>query len=292
MTRLLSLIGRLRRRTEALPTGQRRLLAGPLAIVGLGVIAFSTLSITGTVHGAAQPSTNPADIAAGQQLYTAHCQSCHGINGVGGVNGAPELIDAGAAAADFYLTTGRMPLNNPSDQPIRHRPYFDPHQIFLIVSYVNALPEINGATKHGPGIPTILPECPTSEQNDNHPPGCVTLAEGQINYLLDCSQCHHANQAGGMLSKGYVVPGMRNSTPTQVAEAARVGPKPMPVFGPGQLSEAQLSAIANYVDFLNHNSQHGGLSISRWGPVAEGFVGILLGLIIILIFVRLIGTRG
>jgi ubiquinol-cytochrome c reductase cytochrome c subunit len=269
------------------------MLAGPLAVIGLGVMAFSALTVTGTVHGQLVPSTNPIDIAAGQQLYTTHCQSCHGIDGVGGVNGAPELIDAGAAAADFYLSTGRMPLNNPADQPIRHRPYFDPHQIFLLVSYINALPEINGTDVHGPGIPTILPECPASEQTaTDHPAGCVTLAEGQINYLLDCSQCHHANAAGGMLSKGYVVPGLRNSTPTQVAEAARVGPLPMPKFGPGQLSDSQLSAIANYVDHLNHSSQHGGLSISRWGPVAEGFVGIMIGLVLILVFVRLIGTRG
>lgn len=276
-----------------MPKGQRRMLAGPLAVVGLGIMAFSALSVTGTVHGALVPSTNQADIAAGQQLYTEHCQSCHGVNGQGGINGAPELIDAGAAAADFYLSTGRMPLNNPADQPIRHAPFFNEHQIFLLVSYINALPKINGLTNvHGQGIPDILPECPASEQNNNHPANCVTLAEGQINYLLNCSQCHHANAAGGMLSKGYVVPGLRNATPLQVAEAARVGPKPMPVFGVNQVNGAQLSAIANYVNYLNHNGQHGGLSISRWGPVAEGFVGIMIGLVLILLFVRWIGTRG
>ncbi len=292
MTGLRSLLGRLRRRAVALPTRQRRMLAGPLAVVGLGIISFSVLSVTGTQPGGIQPSTNPADIAAGQQLYTAHCQSCHGVNGGGGVNGAPELIDAGAAAADFYLSTGRMPLNNPAEQPERHRPYFNNHDIFLLVSYINALPKINGVDQHGPGIPKLLPACPPDQQNPDHPPGCVTYSEGQQAYLLNCAQCHHANGAGGMLSKGYVVPGLRTADATQLTEAPRVGPKPMPVFGPNQLSDAQLSAIAHYMDHIKDNGQRGGLRISDWGPVAEGFVGILIGLVIILVFVRLIGTRS
>ena len=60
-------------------------------------------------------STNPADILAGQQLFQAHCQSCHGYQGGGG-RPVPALVSVGAAAADFYLTTGRMPLNNPGNQ--------------------------------------------------------------------------------------------------------------------------------------------------------------------------------
>jgi ubiquinol-cytochrome c reductase cytochrome c subunit len=95
-----------------------------------------------------------------------------------------------------------------------------------------------------------------------------------------------------MLSKGYIVPSLRNANLTQVAEAVRVGPKPMPVFGPNQLNEEQMSAIANYVQFLRNPGHHGGLGISRFGPVAEGFVGIVAGLGILLIVTRLIGTRG
>ena len=66
-------------------------------------------------------------------------------------------------------------------------------------------------------------------------------------FLLNCAQCHAASGAGGMLSHGYVVPSVRGSYPTQVAEAVRVGPRPMPTFGPGQLTNQQVSAIADYV---------------------------------------------
>ena len=107
----------------------RRWLAGPLALIALAVILGSVFFLTtGTARGQNDlVSTNPVDILAGQQLFEAHCQSCHGYQG-GGATG-PALVSVGAAAADFYLTTGRMPLNNPGNQASRHRPFFDPQQI-------------------------------------------------------------------------------------------------------------------------------------------------------------------
>ena len=160
-------------------------------------------------------STNPADIAAGQQLFEAHCQSCHGYQG-GGATG-PPLVSVGAAAADFYLTTGRMPLNNPGNEPLRHRPYFDPTQIRQLVAYVNALPEITGTNQFGPTIPTVDPLCPTTAPDPN--PGCVTLSQGQQAFALNCAQCHQAAGSGGMLSKGNVIPTLHNANITQVGRS-------------------------------------------------------------------------
>jgi ubiquinol-cytochrome c reductase cytochrome c subunit len=181
-----------------------------------------------------------------------------------------------------------MPLNNPSDSPLRHRPFFNKQQIAQLVAYVNALPAINGVNRSGPGIPNIQPLCPTATPQ----PGCVTLSQGQSAYALDCASCHQAAAAGNMLSKGNLIPSLHNSSALQVAEAVRVGPKPMPVFGTNQLSEAQVSAIAHYVEFLHKRGNPGGLPISHFGPVAEGFVGILIGLGALLIATRLMGTRS
>jgi ubiquinol-cytochrome c reductase cytochrome c subunit len=271
----------------------RRILAGPLALIALAVIAGSVFFMAGSsAHGQSSlVSTNPVDIAAGQQLFEAHCQSCHGASGEGGQTSAPPLVNVGAAAADFYLTTGRMPLNNPSNQPLRHRPYFDDTQIRQLVAYVNALPQITGTNQYGPTIPTVGPMCATPTPDPNNP-GCVTLSQGQRAYALNCAQCHHASGAGGILSKGNVVPSLHNANLTQVAEAIRVGPKPMPVFGTNQLSDSDMSAIAHYVQFLHHPSDPGGLGISHFGPVAEGFVGVIFGFGILLFAVRMIGTRG
>jgi ubiquinol-cytochrome c reductase cytochrome c subunit len=279
-------------RVRGLSAARRRLLAGPLAVIGVGMLAFSTLVVTGgTSYGA--PVASDAVVgnaSAGQPLFIEHCQACHGTKGQGGVNGAPALIDVGSAAVDFYLSTGRMPLNNPNDEALRHHAFFNDQQIADIVAYVN---QLSGGDKNP--IPTILPLCPSAQQNDgidNAKATCVTLSQGQQNYLLDCAQCHQANASGGMLSKGDIVPSLRDANVTQVAEALRIGPMPMPIFGPKQLDEQQMSAIAQYVQYLHGASHHGGLAIARFGPVAEGFVGIVIGLVALLIFTRLIGTRG
>jgi ubiquinol-cytochrome c reductase cytochrome c subunit len=272
----------------------RRLLAGPLALMALAVVAGSVFFLTGSsAHGQSNlVSTDPADINAGQQLYQAHCQSCHGYEGQGGqVAGAPPLVSVGAAAADFYLTTGRMPLNNPGNQPLRHHPFFTATQISQLVAYVNALPVITGTNQTGPTIPTVAPLCATATPDPNNP-GCVTLSQGQLGFAVNCAQCHQASGSGGVLSKGNVVPTLRDASLTQVAEAMRVGPLPMPVFGTNQVSDQQMSAIARYVQYLHHPASPGGLGISYFGPVAEGFVGVVLGFAILWFAVRMIGTRG
>jgi len=223
------------------------------------------------------------------------------VAGNGGSNGSPELIDVGAAAADFYLSTGRMPLNNPHDEALRHRPYFDAQQIRQLVAYINALPVINGTGKPGPTISTIAPLCPPSQASSGPPPGaaapesppsCVTLSEGQALYSLNCAQCHHSATSGGILSKGNIVPSLTDANAVQLAEAVRVGPKPMPIFGTNQLSDQQVSAIAQYVQFLKSHGNQGGLGLGHFGPVTEGFIGIVIGLGLLLFASRMIGNRG
>ncbi len=263
---------------------RRRLLAGPTAVVGLSVVAFSVLLWASGAPAQTQAASAPpaVDIAVGEALYNAHCESCHGAGGVGGV--APQLVQVGAAAADFYLSTGRMPLDSVHDQPTPHTPYFSKAQIADIVAYINALGVEHGTP--GPGIPSVTPACAEATA------GCPTLSQGQQLYLMNCAQCHDASGSGGELSHGYVVPSLRSATPTQVAEAARVGPRPMPSFGPGQLSNEQLSAIADYVHYLSTTPDPGGLGIAHFGPVPEGFVGVIFGLGVLLVAARLIGNRG
>lgn len=270
---------------------RKRLFAGPLALMALAVIAGSIFFMTGGAAHGQSPlvSTSEVDIANGQALYQEHCQSCHGYEGKGGETGAPALVSVGAAAADFYLTTGRMPLNDPSEQPVRHHPYFNATQIRQLVAYVNALPMITG-NPAGPTIPTILPLC--TKGQDPTKGSCVTLSQGSQAFAINCAQCHQAAGSGAVLSKGYVVPSLHNANITQVGEAIRVGPQPMPVFSEAEMSNQQMSAIAHYVQYLHKPANPGGLGISHFGPVAEGFVGIIFGFGILLFAARMIGTRG
>ncbi len=181
-----------------------------------------------------------------------------------------------------------MPLNNPGNQAIPHRPFFDPQQIRELVAYVNALPIITHTYVFGPTIPTVEPLCPTITPQA----GCVTLSQGEQGFSLNCAQCHQAAGAGGMLSKGNVIPSLHIANLTQVAEAIRVGPQPMPVFSPAQMSNQEMSAISHYVQYLHAPSNPGGLGISHFGPVAEGFVGVVFGFGILWFAVRMIGNRG
>jgi ubiquinol-cytochrome c reductase cytochrome c subunit len=66
----------------------------------------------------------------------------------------------------------------------------------------------------------------------------------------------------------------------------------MPTFGPGLLDQQQMSAVAQYVQYLHKPTSPGGLGISHFGPVAEGFVGVILGFGVVWFGVRMIGTRG
>jgi len=95
-----------------------------------------------------------------------------------------------------------------------------------------------------------------------------------------------------MLSKGNIVPSLHNASITQVLEAIRIGPKPMPIFGNNQLSDRQASAIAQYVQSLHYPANPGGLGIGHFGPIGEGFVGIIVGLGVLLVASRLMGNRG
>lgn len=271
---------------------RRRLLAGPVAVLAIGLVSFGFFAGSSGTSSATQPivTQQKSVLEEGQYLFDEHCSSCHGAAGVGSTR-APSLIHAGAAAADFYLITGRMPLNAAGQQAMQHTPLFTTNEIEALVSYVADLPRIH-STFPGPAIPSILPLCSASTTAAAANPNCVTLSYGQQTYALNCAQCHQIGGAGGILANGMIVPSLKSAPPLVVAEAMRVGPQPMPRFGTGQLDEKQLSAVVHYVQYLHSPENRGGLPISGFGPVAEGFVGILLGFGLLLFVARMIGTRG
>ena len=135
------------------------------------------------------------DVHGGAALYAANCASCHGPagrgvatphTGAGGVPGqGPPLRHVGALAADFYLRTGYMPLEDPHQQPSRSRVLFPEGDIRAIVGYVASL-------GNGPPIP--------------HPqPQRGSVASGQKLFVDHCAGCHQVLAAGGYVT-GAVIP--------------------------------------------------------------------------------------
>ena len=242
-------------RHHLLPTVRR--LAGPLLVLAAAAALFLILgSRTATRRpGPAQPDRYRRRRSTfGRQLFLVHCSSCHGFDAEGCAGHRPLGRSTPARpSADFYLRTGRMPLANYQDQPIRHRPAFPDNQIRALVAYV-------GSLDGGPAIPVLPPQ--------------TDLSQGFQLFSINCAQCHNDAGAGGALGYGDIVPSLGHATSLDAAEAMRIGPSPMPVFGPDTLSDQQVADIAAYVQYLHHPRDRGGLGLGHLGPIPEGFVGL------------------
>jgi ubiquinol-cytochrome c reductase cytochrome c subunit len=248
------------RATSRGTTGARRAAAG-LAALGAALLAAGVVWAVSpappdprtATAGNGDATADQTVVEAGRGLFTANCAACHGTAGQGG-NGGPSLIGVGAAAADFYLRTGRMPLSAPGEQPVRQDPKFNEAEIQALVAYVASL---------GPG-----PDIPQVSDNGN-------LQNGWALFQANCAACHNATGAGNAIGGGYVAANLGNADPTTVAEATIIGPGAMPRFA---FDEASLTDIATYVKFLRDAPTPGGAAIGQVGPVAEGFVAVAVGL--------------
>lgn len=237
------------------------------ATAGLAMVGPSAWAVA---QVQAPPPTRLSDVDAGAELFQVSCSSCHGLDGLGTGQG-PSLAGVGAAAADFQLSTGRMPADRRSGQFARKKPAYSDLEIRRLVAYVASL-------GRGPTIPRI-------------DPAAGDLAEGYELYANNCASCHSSAGAGGALGHAVYAPSLGRATPLQVAEAVRTGPGAMPVFGPQTFTDSQLGSIVRYVQYLRHPDDRGGLGLGHLGPIPEGFVAWVVGLGLMVVIIRWIGTR-
>jgi len=205
-------------------------------------------------------------IDAGRQLFAQQCSSCHGneANGVGPEGEAtigPNLQGVGAATVDFWVSSGRMPAADVKAVEAERRPSrLTSLQALELAAWVNSL---------YPAVPAV----PFS-----HLAG-ANQSVGADLFSLNCAACHTITGSGDALAYGTNAPTLENRSITaqQVAEAIRTGPANMPRFS-GNLTDAQVRDIVSYVTGrLQHPTNPGGFSLGGVGPVAEGFVALLIG---------------
>jgi ubiquinol-cytochrome c reductase cytochrome c subunit len=214
-------------------------------------------------------------IAPGQALFSANCSSCHGAEADGKLGVAPNLQGLGAGTVDFWVSTGRMPLANTSVQAIRKPPRFSRIQTLEIAAWVQSLT---------PGEGTQIPIVHTTTAD---------LENGNTLFTLNCAACHTISGAGDALAEGAYAPSLHLASPTQVVEAIRSGPGNMPHFGPGNITNTEARDIAAYVTVvLQHPDNAGGAGLGGIGPVGEGFVGLLIGVGILMLVCFWIGDRS
>jgi ubiquinol-cytochrome c reductase cytochrome c subunit len=211
-----------------------------------------------------------ANVTQGKSLYAANCSRCHGSRGQGLRDQGPSLKEAGALGADFYVRTGYMPLDDPHAQPWRTRVLFSEQEIRSLVAYV-------ASVGHGPAIP--------SPQWQG-----ASLPAGKKLFTDRCAGCHQIAIAGGVLP-GARIPPLNQATPSQIAEAVRIGPYLMPKFSTKAISPTQLNDIVAYVQYAKHPDDRGGWAIGHLGPWPEGMVTWLLAASVLVATCLLIGRR-
>ncbi|MEV0324092.1 c-type cytochrome [Streptomyces sp. NPDC050658] len=239
----------------------------PLAAV---VVLLLALAATGGLYAAFAPADKAqADDTAqslaideGKKLYAVGCSSCHGTGGQGSSDG-PSLVGVGAAAVDFQVSTGRMPLQQPGAQAPKKKAIYNQAEIDQLAAYIASL----GA---GPSVPT----------EKQYSPDGADIAKGGELFRTNCAQCHNFTGEGGALTKGKFAPSLEDVSPKHIYEAMQTGPQNMPSFPDTTMPEKNKKDIIAYLDAVNGDKTEspGGLKLGGLGPVSEGLFGWIFGL--------------
>lgn len=246
------------------------------------LVVLLGLLVTGVAYAALMPGTADAststasadDIDQGKKLFLANCSTCHGVDAQGRDN-APSLIGVGAAAVDFQVGTGRMPLaaSGPQAQaaPVR----MTDEQTAQLAAYVASL----GA---GPAIPSA----------DEIDPEGGDASTGAMIFRTNCAMCHNSAGAGGALTRGKFAPNLNNVSYQHIYEAMLTGPQSMPVFADTTITPEQKQDVIAYLATIRETPNVGGLSLGRLGPVSEGLVAWVVGLTVLIGFAVWLGAKS
>lgn len=240
-------------------TGRRHPLA-TVALLTIGLLAtggayalFTTSATAGTSAAA------DTEIAEGGKLFAANCATCHGM-ALQGTSQGPTLIGVGAAAVDFQVSTGRMPLAATGPQGEVKPPQFTTEQIAQLAAYV-------ASRGPGPGIP-----------DERYLQGDGDAAVGAELFRVNCAMCHNVAGAGGALTQGKYAPPLGGVEAVHVYEAMITGPQNMPVFNDNNISPEDKANIITYLKFLDTEPSVGGFGLGNLGPVSEGLFIWIFGL--------------
>ncbi len=243
------------------------------------VVMLLGLLVTGGAYAVLAPAQASDEAAAqstvddGRALFLIGCASCHGKNGEGistqdGTQYGPPLAGVGAAAVDFQVGTGRMPLARPGVQaPVKDVTYTD-SEIEALAAFVASLGAGPAIPEQGAYDPLSIPD---DELNES-------IVRGGQFFRTNCTACHNFAGAGGALSAGKYAPSLDGVTPEHIYEALITGPQQMPVFSDGVLKPDEKRDIIAYLMSVEESPNYGGSNLGSIGPVSEGLAGWLIGI--------------
>ena len=260
----------------------------PLA--GLLVVLFA-LAAVGGLYSALAPEAASADneqtevVEEGRELFLEGCASCHGMSGEGvaaegDTNYGPSLVGVGAAAVDFQVATGRMPMAKPASQAPQKPVIYTPEEISALAAFVASL---------GPG-----PAIPDEEYTDLEGVTEEGIAEGGEFFRTNCTACHNSVGAGGALRDGRWAPSLENVDPVHMYEAMLTGPQQMPVFSDEVLTPQDKENVMAYIREIQEEPS-AGITGGGLGPVVEGMIGWFVGigsLVVVCVWIAAHGVRS
>ncbi len=266
----------MRRLTARLSASRRSRYAAPvvllLALMATGVV-FSVVDSQIKPAQARESSYDQDTVAAGRALFLVGCSSCHGINGEGvttkqGGQYGPSLVGVGAAAVDFQVGTGRMPMAAPGAQaPVKPKVY-KPEEVEQLAAYVASL---------GPG-PAIPDSEKYSTEGLSEDERAEAVVRGGEFFRTNCTACHNFAASGGALPGGKYAPSLIGVEPVHIYEALITGPQQMPVFSDEVLTPEQKRDVIAYIEQIDTTPRYGGFSMGSLGPVSEGMFAWIAGI--------------
>nr|WP_235958512.1 c-type cytochrome [Nocardioides acrostichi] len=257
---------------------RRRPIAGALLLL-LGLLTAGALYTAVLSPANAAKTQSDTELAEqGRKLFLVGCSTCHGTNGEGvttlrGNQLGPSLVGVGAAAVDFQVGTGRMPMAQAGAQAPSKPEAYDQDEIDALAAYVASL---------GPG-PAVPNSSDYSLDNMTDEAQEAAIVRGGQIFLTNCTACHNFEGSGGAMPEGGSAPKIRGVEPKYIYEALLTGPSNMPSFSNGNLTPEEKRDVIAYLGSLNDSADYGGFGMGGLGPVAEGLIawvggiGILVG---------------
>ncbi|NLT26139.1 MAG: c-type cytochrome [Microbacteriaceae bacterium] len=243
-----------RKRGRRNPLATAALLGIGLLLTGGAYAAVDTVTATAAEETVEVDMESTATIEKGEALFNANCATCHGFDAVGTENG-PSLIGVGAAAVDFQVGTGRMPMQMHGPQARLKPVQFTQEQTLEMAAYVASLAP-------GPAIPDREFLTNTADAD---------LVRGAELFRINCAMCHNVAAAGGALTEGKFAPQLQTVDPVHLYEAMATGPQNMPVFSDTNLTPEDKRDIIASIEWMTDNTAMvGGYNLGSVGPVAEG----------------------
>jgi ubiquinol-cytochrome c reductase cytochrome c subunit len=262
----------LKRSAGRLSRHRRRPLAG-LVLLVLGLLLTGGLYTAFAPAQADTASSDTAVVEEGRQLFLVGCAYCHGQNGEGnltvnGKNLGPPLAGVGAAAVDFQVGTGRMPLSQPGAQGATKPVTYSQDEIAAMAAFVATLAP-------GPAIPDASDYSLAGLSEEQRQE--AIQRGGQI-FLTNCTACHNFAGKGGAMPRGGQAPSLSNTTQEHIYEAMLTGPGNMDTFSNGNLSPSEKRDVIAYLYSIREQPSYGGFGMGGLGPVSEGMFAWIVGI--------------